>query len=291
VLLDFGLPAFILTKSNLVLRDLDLLKEIHERSFVNVDFSITIHDEKVKKIIEPNSSATWERFEALKVIRKEGLYGGVMGMPMIPTIGDTWENMENLAKEAKRVNAEFILFSGMTLKPGREKNYFLNVIEKNFPDHLAPIKKIYSNNNKYGQPNFKYLPVNVMLQGYAVCKKVGISDRSIRHRIPHEHEINNLVLNRVLDIAWRLSMNLGMKGSKQYHELAAKIEKGVENLSVLRDEGTLSDVLLLNDRMTQVIEEIIDTGTCQVLKEIEEKLDSICLNEFDSETKAAPDIY
>ena len=291
VLLDFGLPAFILTKSNLVLRDLDLLKEIHERAFVNVDFSITLHDENVKKIIEPKSSTTEERFEALKEIRKAGLFGGVMGMPMIPTIGDTWENMEALAKDAKRVGAEFILFSGMTLKPGREKNYFLNVIKKNFPDHLQAIKKIYSNDNKYGQPIFKYLPVNVMLQGYAICKKVGISDRSIRHLVPHEHEINNLVLNRILDIAWRMSMLLGMSGSKPYYQLAAKLEQGMKNLEVLRNEGSLTEVLFLDEKMTQVVEEIMDTGTCQVMKEIEDKLDSICTDEFGFEFRAAPDMY
>ena len=291
VLLDFGLPAFILTKSNLVLRDLDLLKEIHERAFVNVDFSITLHDENMKKVIEPKSSATWERFDALKEIRKAGLYGGVMGMPMIPTIGDTWENMEALAKDAKRVGAEFILFSGMTLKPGREKKYFLNVIKNNFPDHLNVIKKIYSNDNKYGQPIFKYLPVNVMVQGYAICKKVGISDRSIRHKIPYEHEINNQVLNRILDIAWRMSMNLGIKGSKQYYDLAAKLEMGVESLKVLRDDGVLTEVLFLDDKMTQVVEEIMDTGTCHVLQELEEKLNSICLDSFETEVKAAPDMY
>jgi DNA repair photolyase len=291
VLLDFGLPVFILTKSNLVLRDLDLLKEIHEKSFVNVDFSITLHDEKTKKIIEPKSSATWERFDALKEIRQAGLFGGVMAMPMIPTIGDTWENMEALAKDAKRVGAEFILFSGMTLKPGKEKNYFLNVIKNNFPDHLQAIKKIYSNDNKYGQPIFKYLPVNVMLQGYAICKKVGISDRSIRHKVPYEHEINNLVFNRILDIAWRMSMMLGMRGSKPYYELAAKLEKGVENLKTLQDEGTLSEVLFLDEQMTQVVEEIMETGTCQVLIDIEQKLDTICLDEFEVEVKAAPDMY
>jgi len=107
-----------------VLRDLDLLKKIHEQAFVSVCFSITLHDERTKAIFEPKSSATWERFDALKEIRKAGLYGGVMGVPIIPTIGDTYENMLGLAKAAKQVNAEFILFAGMTMKPGRQKDSF-----------------------------------------------------------------------------------------------------------------------------------------------------------------------
>ena len=130
-----------------------------------------------------------------------------------------------------------------------------------------------------------------MVQGYAICKKVGISDRSIRHKIPYEHEINNQVLNRILDIAWRMSMNLGIRGSKQYYELATKLENGVENLKVLRDDGALAELLFLDGKMTQVVEEIMDTGTCHVLQELEEKLDSICLDSFETEVKAAPDMY
>ncbi|MHA1908177.1 MAG: radical SAM protein, partial [Candidatus Thorarchaeota archaeon] len=103
VLYDFGMPVFILTKSNLVLRDLELLEQIHQRAFTNVTFSITTHDPDAKKIVEPKSATTSERFEALRQVRKRGMFGGVMATPIIPGLGNTDENMRELAKEAKKV--------------------------------------------------------------------------------------------------------------------------------------------------------------------------------------------
>ena len=134
-LLDFEMPVFVLTKSKRVLRDLDLLKSIHEVAFSNVAFTITLADPEVKKVFEPKSSTTQERFDALKQIRDAGLFGGVMGTPLIPGIGDTYENMRALARMAKDAHAEFILFGGMTLKPGRQKDHFLRVVKSQFPEH------------------------------------------------------------------------------------------------------------------------------------------------------------
>lgn len=77
VLLDYELPVFLLTKSNLVLRDIELLKEINEIAFANICFSITQTDEEKRKQYEPNSSSTMERFDALKKLRGEGIHGGL----------------------------------------------------------------------------------------------------------------------------------------------------------------------------------------------------------------------
>ena len=121
ILLEYKYPVFILTKSNLILRDIELIKQINNVAFANICFSITQTDETTKKVYEPFSSSTEERLHSLQTLRKEGIKGGIMAMPMIPYISDSTENMQQLIKEAKRVNAEFILFSGLTLKPGRQK--------------------------------------------------------------------------------------------------------------------------------------------------------------------------
>ncbi len=223
---DFRMPVFVLTKSKLVLRDLDLLKEIHKQAFANICFSITIHDEETKAIFEPKSSATWERFDALKQIRKAGLHGGVMAYPTIPCVGDTNENMRELAREAKRAGAEFIMFAGMTLKPGRQKDYFINVVRRRLPDAYPLIERIYSNNHVYGHPIVEFLPVNVMIEGRRICHEVGISDRSIRHMMPSEPESNVRVLIALFDLVYYRSMSLGKPRSNchEFHELAVKIE-------------------------------------------------------------------
>ncbi|MFW9920575.1 MAG: radical SAM protein, partial [Candidatus Thorarchaeota archaeon] len=207
VLLDFEMPVFVLTKSNRVLRDLDLLKSIHEVAFSNVAFSITLADPEIKKVFEPKSSSTQQRFDALREIRNTGLFGGVMGTPLIPGIGDTYENMRALAKMAKEAHAEFILFGGMTLKPGRQKELFLRVIKSQFPEHHEYLTRLYANNDKYGGPDYRVKTVRSMLRGYEVCREVGISDRSVRHRLPYEYEMNTLVLGKILH-PWRFSRSI-----------------------------------------------------------------------------------
>ena len=269
-LLDYQMPVFVLTKSDLVLRDLDLLKEIHKVAFANVMFTITLADDSIRKIFEPKASSTEDRFAALKEVRKAGLFGGVMATPIIPTIGDTEENMIALATEAKRAKAEFIQFGGMTLKPGRQKEYFLSVINRRFPHHLVQIKRIYSNNNKYGIPLWKHLPCNVMLRGYEICNQVGIRDRSVRHLLPNEHEANNRVLQVLLDISFYQEHLLGQTWSriKPIKELAKRIEKGLPNLNDLAKQGELNDHLLTTGSLIRTVEEILQTGTCGELERI-----------------------
>jgi DNA repair photolyase len=276
-LLDFEMPVFVLTKSALVLRDLDLLKEIHERAFANVVFTITLHDEETKKVFEPNSSATSERFDALKAIRKAGLFGGVMATPIIPAIGDTEENIRALAKDAKRVGAEFIQFAGMTLKPGRQKEYFLRVVREHFPQQLGLLESIYANNDRYGSPMRGRLPVNVMLRGRRICQEVGIRDRSVRHTVRAEPEVNRQVLQVLLNIAFYQSFALGMRWtqSKPYQQLAATIEAGVENLEELRRENRLAERLGITPEMVRVVEEILDHGSCAQLDAVLSRVDAL----------------
>ncbi len=276
-LLDFEMPVFVLTKSDLVLRDLDLLKKIHEVAFADVLFTITLIDDKVQRIFEPRASTTSERYKALKKVRKKGLFGGVMATPIIPDIGDTYENMRGLAKEAKRAGAQFILWGGMTLKPGRQKAHFLNVIKRKFPKKLELLERIFRKNHPYGHPDYNELPVNIMLRGYEICKDVGISDRTIRHKLSNEPEANNQVLGALLDIAFRQTYLLGMNWNKStpYRELALRIEKGIDDLNKLREEGDLAERLMVDSALLSTVEEILDTGSCQVLNDIHIRLDEL----------------
>ena len=292
-ILDYGMPVFILTKSDLVLEYLDILKRIHNRAFANIVFTITCAEDEVQKVFEPNAATTSERFAALKKIRKAGLYGGVMATPIIPTIGDSIENMTQLVKETKKANGEFIQFGGMTLKPGRQKDYFMRVINRRYPDNYDTIERIYENNNTYGQPIWKRLPVNVMIMGRHACKQAGVRDRSVRHKIPHEYESNNIVLGVLLDIIFRMGMFLGMPRSatKPYWELAARIERGVDELTTLQKEEELFQRLMIDSSMGQTVEEILKTGSCQVLENLEVAIDRKSQTELNHQIHVSPDEF
>lgn len=274
-LIDFRLPAMILTKSDLVLRDIELLRELNDVAFVNACFTITLHDDEKRKIIEPRASSTPDRFAALRELRKAGIPGGVMATPIVPWIGSEYENIEGLAKEAKNAKAEFILFADMTLKPGRQKEYFMNVVKRRFPEHVDNLEAAYANDDKYGQPIWAKLPRNVMLTGHQVCKKVGISDRSVRHVLPFASETNFKVLGILLDIEFyqRYLMGIPWKISKPFHELSVMLERGVEDLKLLKDEGRMQNTLLIDDSLVTIIEQIINTGDSYYLKNLTARLD------------------
>jgi hypothetical protein len=231
----------------------------------------------MRRIFEPKSSATWERFEALKQIRKAGLFGGVMAYPTIPTIGDSVENMQGLAEAAKKANAEFILFSGMTLKPGRQKDYFFNVVRRQVPQAYDHLQQIYANNHTYGHPIIELLPVNPGLLGRKICQQVGISDRSIRHMPPGEPKANIQVINRLLDLVFYRQILLGKPRNmwKPYQDLAIKIEKGVDNLQELSNNGVLEEHLDISSKMAGVISEILHHGAFDALIRTQTELDAL----------------
>jgi DNA repair photolyase len=274
LLLEYELPVFVLTKSDLVLRDLDLLKEINERTFANICFSITLIDTEIKNLLEPLSSSTEDRFEALKEIRKAGIHGGVMAMPIIPHIGDTYENMKGLTKRAKDVGSEFILFAGMTLKPGRQKRYFLDTIREYFPERFEKINNIYSNNNRFGQPVVKRLPVDVMVIGHGICASVGIRNLSIRHSVPGEYQTNTKALRKLLETIFYMGSILRKPRRlvMPFYELAVEIERGTPEIGQVLESDYLKKRYHIDSKLGVEIESIIKTGTCNTLESLKKEV-------------------
>lgn len=262
VLLEKRLPVFILTKSDLVLRDIEILKQINETAFANVCFSIAFSENDRKSKLEPYSPSILARFEALKELRREGIRGGVMAMPIVPFIGDSPENMREIAHLSKDHHAEFMLFSGMTLKPGRQKTHFLGVMEKQFPNILNKVIKCYSNNNRYGIPR-KGVSLNTSLIGPSICEEVGIKWLSIRHSSPEDYESNTLVLKKFLESIHLDSWLLRSPQStwKPYYDFAVKLERGLPEISKILASEDLQRRLHVSEKLRAELNEILNNGS------------------------------
>jgi len=280
VLLEYEYPVFLLTKSDLVLRDIELIMQINEKAFANICFSITQTDEETRGLYEPHSSSTWERLEALRELRNAGIKGGVMAMPMIPYISDSVENMKQLVTDAKSVDSEFILFAGMTLKPGRQKIHFLDTVTRNNPEYLAQIKEIYALENRYGQPDYSKLSINVMTVGHHICKLTGVNPRSVRHRCPDEYKSNHKVLQILLDTVFWMNTILGYRNSDWNHlySLAVRVEKGLPNLRHAYENGVLGDIV--GRELVSMVSEIIQTGTCALYEKVKQEVDRKAEKDF-----------
>ncbi len=125
-------PVHLITKSNLVIRDVDILREI-SRVYTAISITITTTDDALSKLIEPDAPVSSERFRTLKILSENGIYCGITLMPVLPFITDEPENIEQLVYLAKESGARYILAAmGMTLREG-QREYFFRQLDKKFP--------------------------------------------------------------------------------------------------------------------------------------------------------------
>jgi DNA repair photolyase len=149
-------PVSILTKSAMALRDLDCWKTVNERGGFNLYVSLTFVDDSLRRIFEPHASSVDERLELLNGYKEAGCRIGVMAMPLLPFISDTEENMKALFEKLKAIEVDFIMPFGLTLRPGRQKDFFMNILDKHFPDLKHEYERLYGNNLISGSPIYSY---------------------------------------------------------------------------------------------------------------------------------------
>ncbi|MFA7578016.1 MAG: radical SAM protein, partial [Candidatus Muiribacteriota bacterium] len=142
----YGFGLAIQTKSNLILRDLDILKKINLNTKCVVQMTLTTYDEKLCRIIEPNVSTTYERFKVLEIMRDEGIPTVVWMTPILPFITDSEENLMGILDYCKKAEVRGILTFGfgMTLREGN-REYFYKMLDKKFPGVKSKYIKHYGN--------------------------------------------------------------------------------------------------------------------------------------------------
>lgn len=143
----YGFGFTVITKSDLILRDLDLLKKINEKTKCVVQMTLTTYDEDLCRKLEPNVCTTKRRAEVLNVLQDNGIPTVVWLSPILPFINDTLENIEgiiNYCVEAK-VYGIICFGMGLTLRDGN-REYFYKKLDVLFPNLSNKYKKLYSNN-------------------------------------------------------------------------------------------------------------------------------------------------
>ncbi len=154
----YGFGFTLITKSNRVLRDLDLLKSIHAKTKCVVQMTLTTYDEALCKKIEPNVSTTGERVEALKLLRDAGIPTVVWLCPILPFINDTEENIRGILDycvEAK-VRGVISFGMGMTLREGN-REYFYEQLDRLFPGLKERYARVYGNQYVLNSPRTGHL--------------------------------------------------------------------------------------------------------------------------------------
>jgi DNA repair photolyase len=142
VLIKHKTPAIISTKSDLILRDYDLIAELANITYVNVASTITTMDESVRKNIEPFGSTSSARFRMLGEFRNTNASIGLHTMPIIPYITDSYENIEQLCSEAAKADVHYMLPGALYLR-GATRDQFFNFIKEVYPDKYDDLRTLY----------------------------------------------------------------------------------------------------------------------------------------------------
>ena len=133
---ETGWRLGIVTKSDLVTRDIDLLREIARRNVLSVNLTITTLDEKLARLLEPRAPRPELRLEAVRKLSGAGLRVGVYAKPILPALTDGERALDRLAKASRDAGAQVFGGGAVFLMPCAQK-VFLPFLERHFPD-LAP---------------------------------------------------------------------------------------------------------------------------------------------------------
>lgn len=154
---EFGVT--VITKSDLIARDIDIYKSISEHSPVLCKITVTTSDDKLCKLIEPNVSVSSERFEALAKMSDAGLFTGITMMPVLPFIENSEANIINIVKTAHECGVRVIYPAfGMTLRQN-QRDYYFKQIDNLFPEYnlSEKYKCYYGDRYSCTVPNVKKL--------------------------------------------------------------------------------------------------------------------------------------
>lgn len=167
----YGFGVSIQTKSDRILRDLDLLESIHSRAKTVVQMTLTTYDESLCRLIEPNVSTTRQRVEALKRFRDAGIPTIVWLCPILPFLNDTKENLQGILDYCMEAEVKGIINFGMglTLREGN-REYFYAQLDRSFPGLKEQYIRTYGNAYDIPSPRSREL----LKLFHDTCEKNGI---------------------------------------------------------------------------------------------------------------------
>ncbi len=253
VLLEYGWPVHVLTKSSLVERDLDILREINQQNRAVVSFSFSSTNDEISAVFEPHVSTPSERLRTLALFKREGIACGMYLLPVVPFITDTQEMIAEALRKASEVGINFVVFGGMTLRNGRQKEHFLRLLKEEYPECLTKYAQIYGW-NRWGQAAEEYSNRINLLFG-KLSRKYKVATRMPPTLYRDILSGNDLVVVMLE----QLDYFLRLEGKRSSFGFAAyEISKLNRPLSSIKSK--LREIKGVGETTERIILEILETG-------------------------------
>lgn len=262
LLCRLGLPCLILTKSDLVLRDVDILGEIQRQSLALVLFSIASLDQSIWSRFEPAASPPQRRLAAMEKIHRAGIPTGVMFVPILPFLSDSLEQLTRTIRAAKEHGAQFLMAGGLTLRD-RQKEHYLQVLHDFKPELATSTRKLYPTPN--GSPSVAYLR-DVNRMALQICQELNMPIRIPHHlfkgRIDRGHEVALILMHLALFRELR-----GLRG-QPFRSAALALQRAPETVDVLVNQNRLREVPGVGPVIERLVVEMVESGECEYYRQL-----------------------
>lgn len=263
VLLKHGYPVHIITKSELVFRDLDLLQAIAEKNWCTISVTITTTDEAKARFLEKRSPSPEKRFKVIEEIKAKApsVQVGVLAIPVIPYFTDTKEELEKLYAKAKKVSADYLLFGGGMTMHDAQALYFLKQVSHEYPELIPKYEELF--NFKYNQD--KYTGAMVPSAAYMQEKNQMMLELNQKYELPYRikryipkdyRQVNYHLAEKLLNESYDLQL-----AGKDYDALYWA-GQNIQNLDIslvqLQQFGQLNTVKNLEDDILVKVEKYLN---------------------------------
>jgi DNA repair photolyase len=249
VVLEHGFPLFIVERSPLLIRDLDLLVNINKKSWVGVLYSISSLDPALKRAFEPRSPGVNKQLEAMSQLAQAGITVGTSMMPIFPFAGDDEAGLEDLIRATKDHGGICVLGGGLTMD-GDQAQWTLRAARRLDPLLEARWRKFYGMEHG-GKPHYGPPPAYNARLGLLVrelCERHGILDRMPRHITPGPLAINKRIAEKLFLKTYDLELEMANNYRIwAYRKAAWTVDELSENIAeIYKSQGEAGLQALLN---------------------------------------------
>jgi DNA repair photolyase len=261
VVRDFGFPLFIVERSPLLTRDLDLLTEINRRAWVGVVYSISTLDPAVKRAFEPRSPGVKMRLAAMAQLAQAGILVGTALMPVLPVVADDDKHLEEVVVATREHGGRFVLAGGLTMS-GPQAARVWHVVDRCFPQARPTYEQLYAGNAYSPSGRYNTDPSAGSGQALArrvraLCQKHGLADRMPRWIEPGPRGVNRWLAERL----FHKTYDLELEGADErrlwaYRRAAWTVDEWPTSLAELYASQGLAGLLALpgiGERLARLI--------------------------------------
>lgn len=244
VVREYSFPLFIVERSPLLVRDLDLLVEIKQRSWVGVVISFSNLDQKLKQAFEPRSPGVQRRLQMMSAFAQAGILVGASLMPVIPFAGDDAAHLEEAVRATKEHGGTFVLAGGMSMSGAQAERTL--AAAKRFDSKLeTQWRKLYDGQDglKLGASPSREYVAQLGLRVRELCERFGLLDRMPRYIPPGPPAINKRIAEKLFLKSYEYDLLLAPPSRVwAYRKAAWAIEEwpsGIAELYAARGEAGL----------------------------------------------------